>query len=125
MNRSKHILFKFVLSIALVVPSQKRPHRIHTDPQLLRYFLIGAPSSVQGQYSAVIPLRIVKSFSSGSSAQAVAIDAAVQKVNHQSVLQRNHHFVNQNTNHQAVNVDVRFATGDIVQSKPDIRRYTA
>ena len=97
MNRSKRILFKFVLSIALVVPSQKRPHRIHTDPQLLRYFLSGAPSSVQGQYPAVILLRIVKSFSSGSSAQVVAIDAAVQKVNHQCLLQRNHHFANQNT----------------------------
>lgn len=80
---------------------------------------------MQGQYPAVIPLRIVKSFPSGSSAQAVAIDAAVQEVNHQCLLRRNHHFANQNTNHQSVNVDIRFATGDIVQSRPDIRRDTA
>lgn len=80
---------------------------------------------MQGQYPAVIPLRIVKSFPSGSSAQAVAIDAAVQEVNHQCLLRRNHHFANQNTNHQSINVDIRFATGDIVQSRPDIRRDTA
>ena len=66
-----------------MVPSQKGPHRIHADSQPLRYLLCGAALGVQGQYPAVIPLRIVKTLSSGRYTQAVAVGTAVQKVNHQ------------------------------------------
>lgn len=59
----------------------------------------------------MVPLRIVKPGSPGGIAQAVAVGGTVQEVNHQSLLWRNHHFSDQDTDHQSVNLDVQFAPG--------------
>ena len=54
--------------------------------------------------------------------QTVSVGAAVQKMNHQSLFRRDHHFTNQDTDHQLIDLDVQFATGDIVQDGLGIRR---
>lgn len=64
----------------------------------------------------MIPLRIVKPCSSGSSAQAAAVGGAVQEVNYQGLLWRDHHFSDKDTDHQAVNLDIQFPMGYIIQN---------
>ena len=64
----------------------------------------------------MIPLCIVKSCSSGSNAKAVAVGGAVQKVNYQGLLWRDHHFSDKDTDHQAVNLDIQFPMGYIIQN---------
>ena len=68
----------------------------------------------------MIPLRIVKPCSSGSSAQAVAVGAAIQKVNYKGLLWRDHHFSDKDINHQTVNPDIQFSMGYIIQSRSSI-----
>lgn len=64
----------------------------------------------------MIPLRIVKPCSSGSSAQAVAVGAAIQKVNYKGLFWRDHHFSDKDINHQTANPDIQFPTGYIIQN---------
>lgn len=59
----------------------------------------------------MISLCIVKPCSSGSSTKAVAVGGAVQKVNYQGLLWRDHHFSDKDTNHQTVNLDIQFPHG--------------
>ena len=68
----------------------------------------------------MIPLRIVKPCSSGSSAKAVAVGATIQKVNYQVLLWRDHHFSDKDTNHQTVNLYIQFPMGYIMQNRPSI-----
>lgn len=65
----------------------------------------------------MIPLRLVKPCSSGSSAQAVAVGAAIQKVNYTGLLWRDHHFSDKDINHQTVNPDIQFSMGYIIQEQ--------
>ncbi len=73
----------------------------------------------------MLPLLINKPCSPGGIAQAVAVGAAVQKVDHQGLLGCDYHLADQNTDHQAINLDVQFAPGDIVQGGLGIFCYTA
>ena len=68
----------------------------------------------------MISLCIVKPCSSGSSAKAVTVGGAVQKVNYQGLLWRDHHFSDKDTNHQTVNLDIQFPTGYIIQNGSSI-----
>lgn len=68
----------------------------------------------------MIPLCIVKPCSSGRSAQSVAVGGAVQKVNYQGLLWRDHHFSDKDTNHQTVNLDLQFPMGYIIQNGSSI-----
>lgn len=68
----------------------------------------------------MILLRVIQPSSSGRSAQAVAVGAAVQKVNYQGLLWRDHHFSDKDTNHQTVNPDIQFPMGYIIQNGSSI-----
>ncbi len=64
----------------------------------------------------MISLRVIQPSSSGRSAQSVAVGGAVQKVNYQGLLWRDHHFSDKDTNHQTVNLDLQFPMGYIIQN---------
>ena len=68
----------------------------------------------------MISLRAIQPSSSGGSAQAVAVGGAVQKVNYQGLLWRDHHFSDKDTNHQTVNLDIQFPMGYIIQNGSSI-----
>ena len=68
----------------------------------------------------MISLCIVKPCSSGSSAKAVAVGGAVQEVNYQGLLGRDHHLSDKDTNHQTVNLDIQFPMGYIIQNGSSI-----
>ena len=68
----------------------------------------------------MISLRVIQPSSSGSSAQAVAVGAVIQKVNYQGLIWRDHHFSDKDTNHQTVNLDIQFTMGYIIQNGSSI-----
>ena len=68
----------------------------------------------------MISLCIVKPCSSGSSAKAVAVGGAVQKVNYQALLWCDHHSSDKDANHQTVNPDIQFPMGYIIQNGSSI-----
>ena len=68
----------------------------------------------------MISLRVIQPGSSGRSAQSVAVGGAVQEVNYQGLLWRNHHFSDKDTNHQTVNPDIQFPMGYIIQNGSSI-----
>lgn len=96
------------------LPPQKRPHRVNTDPQPLRYFLCGAALGGQGQHLFVNLLCIVDPVCSGRGTKTVAVGTAVQKANHQILLWRDHHFEYQNADHQSIDLDIKFSLSDIL-----------
>ena len=104
------------------LPSQKRPHGIHTAPQLLRYFLCGAALGGQGQHLFVNLLCIVDPVYSGSGTKTMAVGTAIQKANHQILLWRDQHFGYQNADHQSIDLDIEFSLSDIFQSRPCLYR---
>lgn len=104
------------------LPPQKRPHRVNTDPQPLRYFLCGAALGGQSQHLFVNLLCIVDPVCSGRGTKTVAVGTAVQKANHQILLWRDHHFEYQNADHQSIDLDIKFSLSDILQNGPRLCR---
>ena len=65
----------------------------------------------------MISLCVTQPSSSGSCTQAVTVDTATQKVYYQRLLGRDHHFSDKDTDHQTVNLDIRFPMGYIIHNR--------
>lgn len=54
--------------------------------------------------------------------KTVTVGTAAQKVNHQILLWRDHHFEYQNADHQSIDLDIEFSLSDILQTRPGLYR---
>lgn len=68
----------------------------------------------------MISLRVIQPSSSGRNAKAVAVGGAVQEVNYQGLLWSDYHFSDKDTDYQAVNLDIQFPMGYIIQNGSSI-----